>query len=92
VTAGTLTARNAWRLGGHEQSTRPAGKASKKAKDGWPLVVYVWTAGLGFLGYIVIRMGLDAYPHPIHWLGGVGGALLGCGIGRLWYRLKGDIV
>jgi hypothetical protein len=74
------------------KTSRPAGSASKKAKDGWPLVVYVWTAGLGFLGYIVIRMALDAYPHPIHWLGGVGGALLGCGIGWLWYGRRGDIV
>ena len=69
---------------------RPA--ARTKGKDGWPLVVYVWMAGLGFLGYVVIRMGLDAYPHPIHWLGGLGGVLLGCGIGWLWYHRRGDIV
>ena len=71
---------------------RPRPAARPKGKDGWPLVVYVWVAGLGFLGYVVIRMGLDAYPHPIHWLGGLGGALVGCGIGWLWYHHRGDIV
>lgn len=49
-------------------------------------------ASLGFLGYLALRVGMDSYPHPIHWLGGLAGALLGCGIGWLWYQHRGDIV
>ena len=66
--------------------------AGKKRDDGWPLVVYVWIVGLGCLGYIVILIGLDTYPHPVNWAGGLAGALLGCGMGWLWYRYRGDII
>lgn len=69
-------------------------KHSKKEKDSkdWPLVVYVWIAGLAILGYAVTRIGLYDSPHPIHWLSGLVGAIIGIFVGRVWYRWKGDII
>jgi hypothetical protein len=74
------------------RGARPARHARQAVKQGWPLVVFVWMVSLGFLGYMVFRIALDAYPHPVHWLGGLGGAFIGFGIGWLWYRWRGDIV
>jgi hypothetical protein len=74
------------------KNSRPARRIHKATAKGWPLVVYIWMAGLGFLGYLSVRIALDAYPHPIHWLGGLVGALLGCGLGWLWYQRRGDIL
>ena len=64
---------------------------TKKGKE-WPAVVYFWAIGLGFGGYIVMRIVLDGYPHPYHWLSGLIGALMGIGVGWLWYRWRGDIL
>lgn len=74
------------------KTARPAPKTRKQRSEGWPLVVYVWMVSLGFLGYLVVRIGFDAYPHPVHWLAGLGGAVLGCGVGWLWYYRRGDII
>jgi hypothetical protein len=74
------------------KSSRSASNTHKNAKAGWPLVVYIWMAGFGFLGYMVFRVALDVYPHPVHWLGGLGSGFIGYGIGWLWYRWRGDIV
>jgi hypothetical protein len=74
------------------KGSRPASRARQGVKVGWPLVVYVWMVSVGFLSYFVVRIALDAYPHPVHWLGGLGGAFVGWAVGWLWYRLRGDIV
>lgn len=69
-------------------------KHPKKGRDAkeWPLVVYLWIIGLAILGYIVARIGFYNSPHPIHWLSGLAGAIIGIGIGWFWYHWKGDIV
>jgi len=67
------------------------GKKVASSKE-WPLVVFIWMIGLGLLGYVFGRIAFDAMPHPVHWLSGLVGSLLGCVIGWLWYRLKGDVL
>ena len=57
----------------------------------WPVVVYIWTVGLALFGYLIGRIGLNAYPHPYHWLSGLVGGLAGIPIGWLWYRWRGDV-
>ena len=64
----------------------------KKIQKDWPLVVYMWILGLGFMSYLVARIALDGYPHPIHWVSGVVGAVIGCLVGWLWYRWRGDVI
>ncbi len=64
----------------------------KKARRDWPLVVYMWIVGLGFMSYLVARIALDAYPHPIHWVSGVVGAVIGYFVGWLWFRWRGDVI
>ena len=69
------------------------GKAeSKKARQEWPLVIYVWIVGLGFMSYLTARIALDGQPHPLHWLSGLIGAVIGFFVGQLWYRWRGDII
>ncbi len=64
----------------------------KKEKKEWPVVVYMWAFGLGILGYLIVGEAIfDAKPHPIHWLSGLVGAIVGIGIGWLWYRWRGDV-
>jgi hypothetical protein len=48
--------------------------------------------GLGFLSYIIARIALDGYPHPIHWLIALAGGIAGIGVGWLWYRWRGDLI
>jgi len=57
-----------------------------------PLVVWIWMFGLGFLSYVVARIALDGYPHPLHWTSGAVGAVIGYLVGWLWYRWKGDVI
>jgi hypothetical protein len=64
---------------------------STKSDAGWPLVVYVWMVGLAILGYLAGRIALAAFPHPLHWASGLAGAAVGCLIGWVWYRYKGDV-
>ncbi len=71
---------------------KAAKPTARKQRQEWPLVVYVWMGGLGLGGYVVARLLLDAFPHPIHWASGLAGALLGGGIGWLWYQRRGDII
>jgi hypothetical protein len=52
----------------------------------------MWIIGLGFMSYLVARIALDAYPHPIHWVSGVVGAVAGYFVGWLWYRWRGDVI
>jgi hypothetical protein len=64
----------------------------KKVRKETPLVVWLWTLGLGFLSYLVTRIALDGYPHPLHWASGAAGVVIGFLVGWLWYRWKGDVV
>ncbi len=69
-----------------------ARKSERKVHKETPLVVWLWTLGLGFLSYIVTRIAMDAYPHPVHWASGAGGAVVGFLVGWLWYKWKGDVI
>ena len=64
----------------------------KKVRKETPLVVWLWALGLGFLSYLVARIALDGYPHPVHWASGAVGAVIGFLAGWLWYRWKGDVI
>ncbi len=65
----------------------------RKTDKEWPLVVYVWAVGLGLVGYLVIgEMIFEMKPHPIHWLSGVVGGVIGIGLGWMWFRWRGDVV
>lgn len=70
-------------------------KQSEKQKKGqkeWPVVIYMWALGLGFVSYVVAEAVFSTTkPHPIHWLSGLVGAIVGIGIGWLWYRWRGDV-
>ena len=71
---------------------RSKGKRRTDTRE-WPLVIYVWIIGLGFIGYLVVgRMVFASQPHPVHWAAGLVGAGLGIPIGWLWYRWRGDIL
>jgi hypothetical protein len=70
----------------------PSKPTSSKKREPTPLVAYVWTAGLGLAGYLIARIGLDGFPHPVHWASGLGSGAVGYGIGWLWYRWRGDIL
>jgi len=74
------------------KSARHTKSTAKPARKEWPLVVYVWIAGLGFAGYLVARIALDAQPHPLHWAAGLAGAVLGYFVGWAWHRWRGDIL
>ena len=63
-----------------------------KQRKEWPIVVYFWIIGLAMVSYVIARIGLDAYPHPYHWLSGLVGGLAGIPLGWLWYRWRGDIL
>ena len=69
---------------------RLSAKQVERRKE-WPAVVYFWIIGLGFVSYLVARFVLDSYPHPYHWGTGIAGALLGFGVGWIWYRWRGDV-
>ena len=62
------------------------------AQKEWPAVVYVGMIGTGFLGYVIVRIALDEYSHPIHWASGLIGAFAGFFAGWLWYRWRGDVI
>lgn len=64
----------------------------KGARKATPLVVWMWTLGIGFLSYLVARIALYTSPHPYHWLSALGGGVVGYLVGWLWYRWKGDIL
>ncbi len=70
-----------------------SGKAkAQKAQAGWPVVVYLAIGGFGFTGYFVARIVLDGKPHPLHWISGIAGAIVGYIIGWIWYLWRGDIL
>ena len=58
-----------------------------------PVVVYIWAMGLGLMGYLVVGEAIfELKPHPIHWLAGLIGGIVGIGVGWIWYRYRGDII
>jgi hypothetical protein len=66
---------------------------TRKDEKEWPLVVYMWAIGLGLVGYLVIgEMVFEIKPHPIHWLAGMVGIILGIGLGWIWFRWRGDVI
>lgn len=65
-------------------------KKTEKPKE-WPSIVYLWMFGMIFLGYVIGRIALNAYPHPYHWLSALVGGILGVGMGWLWYWKRGDV-
>jgi len=65
--------------------------SGKKARQETPVVVYVWVFGLGIMSYLIARIALGAFPHPVHWLSGIVGAAVGYVVGWIWYRKRGDV-
>lgn len=68
------------------------GHSPSENQHGWPLVVYVWIAGLLFTGYIGAELALGQEPHPVHWSAAAVGAVVGYIVGQVWYRWHGDMV
>jgi hypothetical protein len=60
-----------------------------KTVQGIPLIVFIWTFGLGLLSYVVSRFVMT--PHPLHWASLAGGLLLGAAIGYIWFYIRGDV-
>ncbi|MFA5872963.1 MAG: hypothetical protein WC832_03275 [Anaerolineales bacterium] len=56
-----------------------------KRHPDWPVDIGI-SAGC-ILGYVFAWIGLVSYFHPNHWVAGVIGALAGCFVGWLWFRL-----
>ena len=65
-------------------------KKTERPKE-WPSIVYLWMFGMVFLGYVIGRIALNAYPHSYHWLSALVGGILGVGMGWLWYWKRGDV-
>ncbi|MEW6568629.1 MAG: hypothetical protein AB1449_10795 [Chloroflexota bacterium] len=75
-----------------KRAKKPAARG-KKARQEWPLVVYLWIFGLAVMGYLIGgELLLATRPHPLHWAVGVTGGLVGIPIGWLWYRWRGDVI
>ena len=73
-------------------SKRLAKTPSTQTKE-TPVVVYFWVMGLAVASYFFVgRLMLATQPHPIHWLAGLAGGVLGIPIGWLWFRWRGDII
>ncbi len=66
--------------------------SGQKVRQYTPVVVYFGTFGIGILSYVIGRIALGAYPHPIHWASGVVGAVVGYFVGWAWYHRRGDII
>ena len=62
-----------------------------KEKQYTPAVVYFWMFGLAILFYLIARVGLAVYPHPVHWVSMLVGGAVGYPVGWLWYRWRGDV-
>jgi len=66
---------------------------NRKERWEWPFIVYVWTIGLGVVGYLIVgEFALAGRPHPYHWASGLVGVAAGVVVGWLWYRWRGDVV
>ena len=68
-------------------------KIQIKEEKEWPVIVYMWVAGLALFGYLIAESVFrTTWPHPIHWLSALVGGILGIGVGWLWYRWRGDVL
>jgi len=68
-------------------------KPAKLKREETPLVVYLSAFVLGIVAYFVVgELVLGSRPHPVHWLAGLAGAVLGVPMGWLWYRWRGDVI
>lgn len=68
------------------------GRQKPRDEKEWPVVVYMWAIGVGVIGYLVVGEAIfESRPHPIHWLSGLIGGMLGIALGWLWYRWRGDV-
>lgn len=56
-----------------------------KRNPDWPVDIGI--ASGCTLGYVFAWIGLVGYFHPNHWVAGVIGALSGCLVGWIWFRL-----
>ena len=75
-----------------QRAGKPKGRSQKERRE-WPFVVYVWTIGLGLVGYLLVgEFALAGQPHPYHWASGLLGVAAGVIVGWLWYRWRGDVV
>ncbi len=63
-----------------------------KTRSGWPLIVYAGIFLLGLTGYLLGQVVFAQDLHPMHWLSGLVGAVVGWAAGWLWYQWRGDIV
>lgn len=62
------------------------------ARTEWPTVVYFWALGVAIASYMAVEVIYHTtLPHPIHWLAGLTGGIVGIGAGWLWYRWRGDV-
>ena len=64
---------------------------AKRGSGGLPFVAVVGAMGGFLLAYLVAETVLSPQLHLLHWLVAGAGAVLGTGLGYLWYRLRGDI-
>lgn len=74
------------------QIAKPRKESDQRERKEWPAVVFMWAFGLGLLSFFVAEAGFrTTEPHPIHWLSGLVGGIVGIGIGWLWFRWRGDV-
>lgn len=75
------------------KTSRSKKKTGKKTRQDWPLVVYIWIMVLAISGYLVVgEILLYSRPHPLHWLAGLAGGVLGYAVGWLWFSWRGDVI
>lgn len=65
--------------------------ARKQKGELTSITVYVTAFMFGVVGYLGGQFALDEI-HPLHWLTGILGIVLGYFVGRKIYRSKGDIL
>ncbi len=64
----------------------------KKPKDrGIPLLILLALSAGAFLGYFSSEIALAHDPHPMHWLVAALGGFTGWLIGKLIYKLRGEV-
>jgi hypothetical protein len=56
-----------------------------------PITVIIVAVALGFTGYLAAEIILNNQVHPIHWLGGLVGVVLGYFFGWWIFSKRGDI-
>lgn len=68
-------------------------QSEKKKPADTPVVIYIWVIGLFLVFWLVGGEAiLGTRPHPLHWVAGVVGGIIGIPVGWLWYRWRGDVI